>query len=605
MSTTNDTVFPHFLRSYDELNAYIRETVECFSTTDKGRTFAGFVTRVIRLSELGHRFTNVEIGAEGPDGGVDLTALSGDSTAILYGQAKLTVKKAEEIDTIMSKFHNFEQGIHANKLGQYTIPQVDSVPRSVSGKAGAKPLRKGRKALLVVDTNDPLPKESIFLIATLSRIKGRILQEYEKSSYTSRQYYDQLIAEGRLVILEGPELFPLAQSAYRKSNVLPSNITLQLADGFLHHDNVYIGVISAAELKRCYRDYGEALFLDNIRLFLGYSSKGDRENVNFSIRETAESSPREMLGRNNGITFRATCVRPVEKSSLFLERASIVNGCQTTMCVVDAKSDEAFVLVKIVETDEAWSIAKSANSQSKVDQIVLDLARYVRPQAVKMAASKAGYLVQDSVDTIYDVFNAFYKDEIVYDEIFYLFLGLFSREPTNIINLNFTEIRKELLRQLAERDPSGEDTLELLFRLYRAAIEGQARAANLYQDEESKTYKRFWKDDKADYRSVLTLLAACGAVGTNIYTQGASQYTIDTFLQTLDNLLTNDKDRYLRYYCYAFEAVVTYLSARRPGASSEERQRYMYDDLRTAPFDTLYSALRRTAAFRENDGRAP
>ena len=64
---------PDFLTSYENLNRFIREdVVESLSASDKGRAFAQFVSRIIPLSDLGDSFRKVELGPEGPDGGVDL-----------------------------------------------------------------------------------------------------------------------------------------------------------------------------------------------------------------------------------------------------------------------------------------------------------------------------------------------------------------------------------------------------------------------------------------------------------------------------------------------------------------------------------------------------
>jgi hypothetical protein len=48
--------------------------------------------------------------------------------------------------------------------------------------------------------------------------------------------------------------------------------------------------------------------------------------------------------------------------------AAIVNGCQTTMCLVQCApvSRECFVQVKVVATKDAWDIAKAANYQNPV-----------------------------------------------------------------------------------------------------------------------------------------------------------------------------------------------------------------------------------------------
>ena len=95
---------PDFLISYEDLNRYIRDdVVESLNNSDKGRAFAQFVSRIIPLSDLGDSFRKVELGPEGPDGGVDLTATSADNTAVLYGQSKLSISRATDIDTIISK----------------------------------------------------------------------------------------------------------------------------------------------------------------------------------------------------------------------------------------------------------------------------------------------------------------------------------------------------------------------------------------------------------------------------------------------------------------------------------------------------------------------
>lgn len=596
MTTIDLSNLPPFLHSYDDLSEHVRATLDELDNTAKGRAFARFASRVIPLSKLGDTFTMVEMGSEGADGGVDLTSHSIDGQTILYGQSKLTIKKAEEIDTIISKFKDYHDRIHTNKVGQRYMAEF-GLPNDAARPT--KRAKKPKRELTVVETNDVVPSDCTFVIVTLSKIKSRILPEYEKSSYTSKNYYIELVNSGRLLILDGPDVFPLAQAAYRKSNILPSNISLSFVTEFIKWNDVYIGVISARELKECYRNYGEAIFLDNIRLFVGYSSKTDREGVNSSILETAENYPEEMLARNNGITFRATKVSVVNNRELFLEQGSIVNGCQTTKCIVDASRDDACVLVKIVEVEEAWSIAKTANSQTKVDRIVLDLARYIRPQAVKIAASKAGYIVQDIEDTVYDVFNTIYSDGVVYDELYFLFVGLFSREPKNVISTNYTELRSDLLERLQHTDPAGEQTLVFLFRLFSVAREGKEVAERKYLDKQ--VYARFWNDNKPDYRSLLTLLAACGCVKMNIYKVYNQFNIIEVFLGELDSILTNDKDRFIRYYCYAYEAIVSYLNSKRAGESAVEKQRYMYDDLRGAPFEALYDNIRMVAGFREDE----
>src|SRR5450631_81122 len=152
---------------------------------------------------------------------------------------------------------------------------------------------------------------------------------------------------GKLELYGGLRLFPLLQNCYRKMHVLPTNVVLQLDSQPLQRDGVYIGIISAAELKKCYDQFGDALFLENIRSFLGATSgkkkvSEKRENVNEEILATAREAPSQMSARNNGITFRARTVKRLEETVLQLDEGSIVNGCQTTMCLIQAPSSEAF-----------------------------------------------------------------------------------------------------------------------------------------------------------------------------------------------------------------------------------------------------------------------
>jgi hypothetical protein len=591
MTAVESNELPAFLQSYEKLNIYIRETLDQLNNTKKGQSFARFVSKVIPISYLGDRFTQVELGQDSRDGGVDLTSVSIDGTTMLYGQAKLTISRVEDLDAIISKFKDYLERTHKQRSVQTTLPDIGALPDSRS----ARPRGRGRSrsGSLVISDDGTLPEESCFVILTLSNIKNRILPEYERSRMASKDFYTELKSQGRIHVLDGPDVLPLAQSAYRKLHIIPSNVDLELVNGFIKHDNVYLGIISAKMLKECYRKFGDALFLENIRLFLGYSAaKNDREHVNDSIRETAEKNPREMLARNNGITFKASRVIPQGENSLHLDMASIVNGCQTTMCIVQAPNDGACVPVKIVEVDDSWAIAKSANYQNKVDQIALDVARYMRPQALQQAASRVGYAVEDKNDSLYDIFDSVYQERVRYDEAFYLFLGIFSKTPNNVINKNYTELRNELLGQFRDRDPHGEMMFDLLFRLYQASETGRTVAEEKYQTESYRNlFQRFWKEGKPDYRALITILASCGCVRENIYNSNVTLQHLEAFVERVIDVLVNDRDRYVRHYGYAYEAIMTYLRVKNSGKSDKDIQRTMFDDLKTSDFTTLYDQI--------------
>ena len=91
-----------------------------------------------------------------------------------------------------------------------------------------------------------------------------------------------------------------------------------------------------------------SLFFENIREFLGEKEDRKGEAVNKDIMRTLIDEPDRMLSRNNGITFKADKVKSNGESSLLLDGSSIVNGCQTTMCIVNAgeAARDAEIVVK-------------------------------------------------------------------------------------------------------------------------------------------------------------------------------------------------------------------------------------------------------------------
>lgn len=593
---------PHFLQTYEALNIHIRDYLDDLDNTDKGRSFARFVSKIIPVSRLGNRYIDFEMGPDGKDGGIDLTALSADGSTVLYGQSKLSINKVEEIDTILAKFRNYFEKEHRGKALQLTaFPDLaTSAPSKSISKRSSQRTRRGNKAL-VVDEVAVLPKEAEFVIVTLSNIKSRILPQYEQSYFTSREFYQELKESRKLVILDGPEVLPLVQAAYRKMHIIPSNLHIHFTGPYIQHHNVYIGIIAAIELKEMYHDFGDALFIDNVRLFLGYSSgKRDRENVNDSIRETAENAPQEMLARNNGITFRASRVSVVDGTSLQLEQASIVNGHQTTRCIVDAPNNDSHVLIKIVEVADSWSIAKYANFQTKVDTIALEVAKYMRPQALQQAASSIGITIDHNNQSLFGIFDSIYQDKVRYDEAYYLFIGIFSRSPNNVINKNYTELRSDLLEEFQKHDPKGELIFGLLVALALGANEGRTATEARYKGgKNAEMFQRFWKENKPDYRSLITILAACGSVRMNIYEDSITVGHLERFLSELQKLLNTERDRFVRYYGWAYEAIASYLRITNNGKTMIDIQRTMYDDLKSSDFLVLYDEICMTADDRE------
>jgi hypothetical protein len=568
MSTTNLEYLPPFLRSYGSLISHLYSHFDGLkNTVEKGKTFADFVIKVIPLADYGSEFRDLKpSGKLSHDRGIDLVSNDGKGCV----QCKLTIKSVEDIDRIISKFEAYHR--HLNP-----------------------PLQR---SILDMINDEPGSVEEInisFMIVTLSDVKTEILPKYEKSQLSSVNFYRELKRKELIHVLHGPEILPILQSAYSKMHIKPSSVLIHLDSVPLRKGNVYVGIISSQELKQKYEEFGEALFLENVRGFLGTTSgkkkvSSTREYVNEAIRQTAKEQPERMLARNNGITFRTRKVQRVDDKTLLLDDASIVNGCQTTMCLVESSmSEDAFVCVKIVETDDSWDIAKAANFQNKVEQIELYLARYIRPQIVKEAGNKLGVRVSGTHTSIFDVFSSLSQDQVMYDEIYSLFVALFSRTPINAVNANFTEVNYDLLTDFSSDESRSDRTLEILFKLYNSAQEARKLAEGKYKDESyRKIFQSFWKEDKSDYRTVLTILAACGSVRNNIYSEDKqnSIENVDRFLFNVQTVLQNDHEKFIRYCIYAFQCLA--MNYPRLGKTQDASGRAAS---KKVTFDELYSSL--------------
>jgi len=398
---------------------------------------------------------------------------------------------------------------------------------------------------------------------------------HEQRVDPSKDFYSHLENSGRLQILDGYEIFEILRLAYRKAYILPSNIELQLETKPIHKDNVYVGFVSASELKKHYEKFGDAIFLENIRDFLGPKSgrqedrnRKNRTSVNEALFETAKHEPEKMLARNNGITFRAAVVRNKEDNpnTLILETASIVNGCQTTMALVKNVSPRASVLVKIVQTDDSWDIAKSANFQNEVKQIELDLARFIRPQTVKEAATRYGITLQTTShdilsNSIVDVLNAVYQDRITYHQVYTLFIGIFSRNINNIFNPNYTELRYDILNQFTFEESSGKTTYQFLIDLIKTAEQARERVQGLRittTDNLLSEFQRFFNEENSRYHAFLTILAACCSVRKNIYELKIVNnfQDLSKFFDDVRSVIENDTNQYTKTYIESFKTIM-------------------------------------------------
>jgi len=219
----------------------------------------------------------------------------------------------------------------------------------------------------------------------------------------------------------------------------------------------------------------------NIRDFLGTGTSSNRDTVNSKIIETILEAPAKMLERNNGITMRAHTVKQLDDNIILIDGAAIVNGCQTTMCLVHCKDDvdqELFLPVKVVTAEDAWQVARAANYQNVVRQIDLDLARYLRPQLLQKAAVDQGYGPGSVSTNISGLMSTLTETRINYEETKYLYLGLFSNTPSQLFEDNYTNLRSGVLEYLYEEAKGEDDIFTALFALVREAREAQTAAVD-------------------------------------------------------------------------------------------------------------------------------
>ncbi len=200
--------------------------------------------------------------------------------------------------------------------------------------------------------------------------------------------------------------------------------------------------------------------------------------------------------------------------------AAIVNGCQTTMCLVHCApvSEHCSIQVKIVKTSDAWDIAKAANYQNQVTRVDLDLARYLRPQLVRKIALTLGYAVDTETSvSASSVLNTIYQTKIDYDELKVLVLGLFSRKPNNLFEGNYAELRGDILERLYDESGGDEAVLSVLLLLLKESRVALKLCEDTYSGAEyAPLFRRFYTDDKPRYRIYFAIAALCALLRDDI-----------------------------------------------------------------------------------------
>lgn len=524
---------PEYLTSLDKLQQHFRAEFEGLSTVEKGDKFAHFVQRLIPQTDIGSNFDEPVLSEKrSNDGGVDLRSNSRFDQSVLYIQSKLYVDRSESVDSVISKFEAYSsttfEGNETTEIQQE----------------------------LLFSAAEQAPH---FLLITLSQLTG-IIEKYEKTPFSSKDFYNKLISEGRIHFIDGLQILETLRTAYKKISYLPTQIVLNLETQPINIDGVYIGIISSEELKSLHSKFGDALFFENVRDFLGNprsQEKSGRTTPNSEIIKTLTLNPDKMLSRNNGIVFGAQEVNLGEsQSQLVLTNGSLVNGCQTTMCIVEFAQQRCSVLVKVVQTVDAWDITKSANYQTSVPDIDLELARYLRPQLVKRAALNLSTQLDNVRRSAFQIIDEIYERKVTYDETRLLYIGLFSRNPNNVFGANYTELIQNLIANLYKDPGHEEDIFDTLFMLQAESRKALDNANKVFSDPSySSMFGRLYKEESLVYRCFLAIVALCGVVNVNIADHN-SDITLETsrvrsFLEKSREVLKSKAEIYARFYLLA------------------------------------------------------
>lgn len=427
-------------------------------------------------------------------------------------------------------------------------------------------------------------------------------KKYEQHEYGNKSFYLDLVANKRLHFIDGWEILKILQSTYRKVSDSPIRLVLNLETPVISKGNVYIGIISSKELKHLYDDFNESLFFENLRGFQGLKSRQGRKLPNIEIVKTITTDPERMLERNNGIVIKASKVElDASKTQLTLTRGSVVNGCQTTTCLVSHPNDISCVLVKIVETEDPWDITEAANLQNYVSDIDMTISRTMRSQLAKRAAASLGFKLDIAKESAFKLLSTVTQREIVYDESRLLYIGLLSRTPNTIFTGNYTDLRQDVAQEFYNEDRYGTLIYEAIFTIQQALHEALPRVKSTFT---SKTdvigIERLYGRNPA-YRSFVAILALCATLNEDI-TKGEQETAADyarlkAFFGKTIRLLNGDKKKFYQFFRLACKV---WMDEVMPANRNEDDLRqYMSPDSKRSKFSGMLRTVHRELAVYE------
>jgi len=434
------------------------------------------------------------------DKGWDVTGRDEDTKSTIYVQAKYSVGDINDLESVVSSWVPLA-GIEEGQL-----PLDDFM----GGNANV-----------------------YFALVTMSDLHSTIVPRYRESRRPAAIYFNMWLGEQRVIIIDGPMIFNIFREQYAKTFADPQTQTLRFVSKHVHYANVWLGVLASSELQRIYDSARDSIFFENIRDFIGVT------DVNQEIARTIHETPERFLEMNNGIVFSTSHVTELDEHILQIDRASIVNGCQTTLTLVNTKSErETYVQVKVVEIgklEESWKVTKAANFQNEVKRIDLELATYIRPQVARRQGYVAGIPV--SGDNILDLLDIFNRQPVTWRNIRILFIGLFSKEPGNMFDVRWDLIQDRILANYFQSEAQIQKVFNVVFDLHLASERAVEWTRQTYAEdpETVNLFSRLLGDTRAPYKQYLIILAVCALIQMNI---AERLDRLDNEINRMDLLLT-------------------------------------------------------------------
>lgn len=560
---------PDFLSDYGSFYSHLQGQMDGLSNVAIGEKFATLAEHLIPHTAAGQDFERAVKSKLSWDKGVDIVFKHKTEADIeLRVQSKYTISTVDDIDLIVSKFKDYEGFSNKKAQGELDLALNEEQSKTI---------------------------QNSYAIITASKIDN-LISKYKDTKRPSLQFFKALEADNRFTYIDGNEILNTFQSVYRSAYIRPQSVKITLATPPIQIGNVYIGAIPCPELRNIYQETGDSIFFENIREWLGHQgnkvkSGGRRESVNEAITNTLEESPEKMLERNNGIAIRAAKIAVTGEKELSLTDASIVNGCQTTMSVYFSNPTSGHVLAKFVETCDSWEIAKAANFQTPIERVELELARYLRPQLVRQVGAETSFKIESPTpnkNSAFTILDQIYKDEICYEELKAIFIGLFSRGANNSIAANYTELKVDFLKDF-EEDPDKSNFLESLFLLHsHSASAMETLKDGLLKPEITDLFKRFWKEDKPSYRAFVALLAIFSSLGRK--QNEISEYAkLKSEILDLAGCTEAAPEKYKETYVKAFKSIA--LDVLKSNEDKDKMLQGMYKHIGSINFDNAPLAI--------------